>query len=99
MISVRGHGAIVYCLSSGSDDSQTGRHNGKGEPAPHLTIGEACLKIIMSSFLVLREGDNRIRRREKKERRKREEPGLGWRKHERGALVGTEGKRALEKGA
>ncbi|GFX33651.1 hypothetical protein TNCV_1933181 [Trichonephila clavipes] len=29
-----------------------------------LTIGEACLKIIMSSFLVLREGDTRNRWRE-----------------------------------
>ncbi|GFV00699.1 hypothetical protein TNCV_1385201 [Trichonephila clavipes] len=28
MTSARGHGAIVYCLSSGSDDSQTNRHNG-----------------------------------------------------------------------
>ncbi|GFU66268.1 hypothetical protein TNCV_1817651 [Trichonephila clavipes] len=29
-----------------------------------LTIGEACLKRIMSSFLVLREGDNRNRCRD-----------------------------------
>ncbi|GFU40933.1 hypothetical protein TNCV_2467051 [Trichonephila clavipes] len=28
MISAWGHGTIVYCLNSGSDDSQTGRHNG-----------------------------------------------------------------------
>ncbi|GFY29743.1 hypothetical protein TNCV_1813211 [Trichonephila clavipes] len=28
MTSARGHGAIVYCLNSGSGDSQTGRHNG-----------------------------------------------------------------------
>ncbi|GFT62540.1 hypothetical protein TNCV_3838711 [Trichonephila clavipes] len=27
MTSARGHGAIVYCLNSGSGDSQTGRHN------------------------------------------------------------------------
>ncbi|GFY06318.1 transposable element Tcb1 transposase [Trichonephila clavipes] len=27
MTSVRGHGAIVYCLNSGSDDSLTGCHN------------------------------------------------------------------------
>ncbi|GFX83612.1 hypothetical protein TNCV_325611 [Trichonephila clavipes] len=27
MTSARGHGAIVYCLNSGSDDSLTGRHN------------------------------------------------------------------------
>ncbi|GFW16675.1 hypothetical protein TNCV_2352971 [Trichonephila clavipes] len=35
MTSARGHGAIVYCLNSGSEDRQTGRHNGKVEPAPH----------------------------------------------------------------
>ncbi|GFS70986.1 hypothetical protein TNCV_1191291 [Trichonephila clavipes] len=29
MTSARGHGAIVYCLNSGSEDRQTGRHNGK----------------------------------------------------------------------
>ncbi|GFU29070.1 uncharacterized protein TNCV_4836801 [Trichonephila clavipes] len=28
MTSARGHGAIVYCLNSGSEDRQTGRHNG-----------------------------------------------------------------------
>ncbi|GFU11509.1 hypothetical protein TNCV_4551241 [Trichonephila clavipes] len=28
MTSARGHGAIVYCLNSGSEDSQTGHHNG-----------------------------------------------------------------------
>ncbi|GFV19517.1 beta-galactoside alpha-2,6-sialyltransferase 2 [Trichonephila clavipes] len=27
MTSARGHGVIVYCLNSGSDDIQTGRHN------------------------------------------------------------------------
>ncbi|GFT95873.1 uncharacterized protein TNCV_312151 [Trichonephila clavipes] len=35
MTSAHGHGAIVYCLNSGSDDSLTGRHNGKGEPVSH----------------------------------------------------------------
>ncbi|GFW78161.1 hypothetical protein TNCV_136301 [Trichonephila clavipes] len=29
MTSARGHGAIVYCLNSGSEDSQMGRHNGE----------------------------------------------------------------------
>ncbi|GFT29966.1 hypothetical protein TNCV_3349321 [Trichonephila clavipes] len=29
MTSARGHGAIVYCLHSGSEDRQTGRHNGE----------------------------------------------------------------------
>ncbi|GFW45938.1 hypothetical protein TNCV_4496571 [Trichonephila clavipes] len=35
MTSARGHGAIVYCLNSGSGDRQTGHHNSKVEPAPH----------------------------------------------------------------
>ncbi|GFX77418.1 hypothetical protein TNCV_2956161 [Trichonephila clavipes] len=29
MTSARGHGAIVYCLNSGSEERQTGRHNSK----------------------------------------------------------------------
>ncbi|GFT41935.1 hypothetical protein TNCV_1667821 [Trichonephila clavipes] len=32
MTSARGHGAIVYCLNSGSEDRQTGRHNEVSEP-------------------------------------------------------------------
>ncbi|GFV36521.1 uncharacterized protein TNCV_2260401 [Trichonephila clavipes] len=35
----------------------------------------------------------------KRKIREREEPGLGWRKHERRVLVGTDGKRALKKRA
>ncbi|GFX32297.1 hypothetical protein TNCV_1324981 [Trichonephila clavipes] len=35
MTSARGHGAIVYCLNSGSEVRQTGRHNSKVEPVPH----------------------------------------------------------------
>ncbi|GFX77299.1 hypothetical protein TNCV_5064271 [Trichonephila clavipes] len=35
MTSARGHEAIVYCLNSGSEERQTGRHNSKVEPAPH----------------------------------------------------------------
>ncbi|GFX53384.1 hypothetical protein TNCV_2946231 [Trichonephila clavipes] len=35
MTSARGHGAIVYCLNSGSGERQTGRHNSNVEPAPH----------------------------------------------------------------
>ncbi|GFX79402.1 hypothetical protein TNCV_1715521 [Trichonephila clavipes] len=31
MTSARGHRAIVYCLNSGSEDRQTGRHNGEGK--------------------------------------------------------------------
>ncbi|GFV18911.1 uncharacterized protein TNCV_4757961 [Trichonephila clavipes] len=35
MTSARGHGAIAYCLNSGSGERQTGRHNSKVEPAPY----------------------------------------------------------------
>ncbi|GFW96460.1 hypothetical protein TNCV_4357821 [Trichonephila clavipes] len=31
MTSARGHGAIVYCLNSGNEDRQTGRHNSKDD--------------------------------------------------------------------
>ncbi|GFX75212.1 hypothetical protein TNCV_3171391 [Trichonephila clavipes] len=64
MTSARGHGAIVYCLNSWSEDRQTGRHNGKSRAGAPLTIGEAYLKIIMSSFLVLGDGDTRNRWRD-----------------------------------
>ncbi|GFT72786.1 hypothetical protein TNCV_406791 [Trichonephila clavipes] len=64
MTSARGHWAIVYCLNSGSDDTQTSSHNGKGRAGTPLTIGEACFKRIMSSLLMLREGDNRNRWRD-----------------------------------
>ncbi|GFV97386.1 hypothetical protein TNCV_2038961 [Trichonephila clavipes] len=76
MTSARGHGAIVYCLNSGSDDSQAGRHNGDEE-----------------------------KRRDERERgarpwmKKREKPCPGWKKHERRALVGTDGKRARKRRA
>ncbi|GFY09251.1 hypothetical protein TNCV_2991691 [Trichonephila clavipes] len=29
MTTARDHGAIVYCVNSGSEDGQTGRHNGE----------------------------------------------------------------------
>ncbi|GFX75886.1 hypothetical protein TNCV_2238581 [Trichonephila clavipes] len=54
-----------------------------------------------------RPGRKERRRKKEEKRREREGPGLGWRKrekscpgwrrHERRALVGTDGKRALEK--
>ncbi|GFT71022.1 hypothetical protein TNCV_204171 [Trichonephila clavipes] len=62
MISVRGHGAIVYCLNSESDDSQTGRHNVKESRCP-IDNRLPVLKESHVIFLVLR-GDNRNRTRE-----------------------------------
>ncbi|GFT19458.1 hypothetical protein TNCV_2533651 [Trichonephila clavipes] len=45
MTSARGHGAIVYCLNSGSEDRQTGRHNGEekktGEREEREKTGES----------------------------------------------------------
>ncbi|GFY26827.1 hypothetical protein TNCV_4375731 [Trichonephila clavipes] len=35
MTSARGHGAIVYCLNSVSEERQTGCHNSKVEPELH----------------------------------------------------------------
>ncbi|GFX86782.1 hypothetical protein TNCV_1409791 [Trichonephila clavipes] len=42
MTSARGHGAIVYCLNSGSGDSQTGRHNGlkREKKKDKIKVGE-----------------------------------------------------------
>ncbi|GFT79016.1 hypothetical protein TNCV_3093941 [Trichonephila clavipes] len=34
MTNARGHGAIVYCMNSGSDDIQTGSRNGDEEEEP-----------------------------------------------------------------
>ncbi|GFT93740.1 hypothetical protein TNCV_1693731 [Trichonephila clavipes] len=62
--SARGHGAIVYCLNSGSEVRQTGRHNSKSRAGAPLTIGEAYLKIIMSSFLGFCEWNTRNRWRD-----------------------------------
>ncbi|GFX57464.1 hypothetical protein TNCV_375351 [Trichonephila clavipes] len=47
MTSARGHGAIVYCLNSGSGDSQTGRHNGlkmlcEGDTKNRWRDGQVC---------------------------------------------------------
>ncbi|GFT19646.1 hypothetical protein TNCV_2535121 [Trichonephila clavipes] len=75
-------------------------------------LWRACLKRIMSSFLVLREGDNRNRWRDGQvcpdvgqrimapwARRpgRREESCPGSKKHERRALVGTDLIRVLRK--
>ncbi|GFT61345.1 hypothetical protein TNCV_4091141 [Trichonephila clavipes] len=48
MASARGHGVIVYCLNSGSDDIQTGRHNGEKKKVERGALpwmekkGKAC---------------------------------------------------------
>ncbi|GFU30446.1 hypothetical protein TNCV_270901 [Trichonephila clavipes] len=54
----------------------------------------------MLSFLVLREGDSRNRWRDGHvcpDVVQGDEPGPGWRKHERRALVGTDWNRALRR--
>ncbi|GFT92856.1 hypothetical protein TNCV_740251 [Trichonephila clavipes] len=42
--SARGHGAIVYCLNSGSEDRQTGRHNMlcEGDTRNRWRDGQVC---------------------------------------------------------
>ncbi|GFV89091.1 hypothetical protein TNCV_4912901 [Trichonephila clavipes] len=45
MTSARGHGAIVYCLNSGSDDSLTDHHN----------VLHRCLVMSVQRFLKLEE--------------------------------------------
>ncbi|GFS87589.1 hypothetical protein TNCV_2941801 [Trichonephila clavipes] len=44
MTSARGHGAIVYCLNSGSEERQTGRHNMlyEGETRNRWRDGQVC---------------------------------------------------------
>ncbi|GFV07422.1 hypothetical protein TNCV_1737801 [Trichonephila clavipes] len=44
MTSARGHGAIVYCLNSGSEDRQTGRHNMlcEGDTRNRWRDGQVC---------------------------------------------------------
>ncbi|GFV52530.1 hypothetical protein TNCV_1564391 [Trichonephila clavipes] len=44
MTSARGHGAIVYCLNSGREDSQTGRHNvlSEGDTRNRWHDGQVC---------------------------------------------------------
>ncbi|GFX86884.1 hypothetical protein TNCV_2124311 [Trichonephila clavipes] len=44
MTSARGHGVIVYCLNSGSGDSQTGRHNMlcEGDARNRRCNGQVC---------------------------------------------------------
>ncbi|GFX15101.1 hypothetical protein TNCV_2480151 [Trichonephila clavipes] len=59
--SARGHGAIVYCLNSGSGDGRRVAIMDFGAP---LTIGKAYLKIIMSSFLGFCEWNTRNRWRD-----------------------------------
>ncbi|GFU96829.1 hypothetical protein TNCV_5093031 [Trichonephila clavipes] len=44
MTSARGHGAIVYCLNSGSEDRQSGRHNMlcEGDTRNRWRDGQVC---------------------------------------------------------
>ncbi|GFX61245.1 hypothetical protein TNCV_3407191 [Trichonephila clavipes] len=44
MTSARGHGAIVYCLNSGSEERQTGRHNRfcEGDTRNRWRDGQVC---------------------------------------------------------
>ncbi|GFU28741.1 hypothetical protein TNCV_469101 [Trichonephila clavipes] len=67
MTSARGHGAIFYCLNSGSEDRQMGRHNGEKKE----TGGER------------ERGDGRRRREETEKERRGDGKGEGKRVGER----------------
>ncbi|GFV65938.1 hypothetical protein TNCV_4182291 [Trichonephila clavipes] len=66
MTSARGHGAIVYCLNSGSEYRQMGRHNGE-KKSRERTDGRRRR--------VERRRDER--RRQGRRRKKRAESGIG----------------------
>ncbi|GFV93739.1 hypothetical protein TNCV_366401 [Trichonephila clavipes] len=54
-------GPLFIVRTQASVDTQTGRHNGQKRTGTPLTIGQACLKRILSPRLVSRERDNRTR--------------------------------------
>ncbi|GFU18037.1 hypothetical protein TNCV_1446011 [Trichonephila clavipes] len=94
MTSARGHGAIVYCLNSGTETARRVAIINLRVRRP-LTIGEAYLKKIMSSFLVLCEGDTKNRGEEKRSEEEDEKSRENRRK-EKGEGDGKgEGKESL----
>ncbi|GFV52526.1 hypothetical protein TNCV_1564351 [Trichonephila clavipes] len=83
MTSARGHGAIVYCLNSGSEDSQTGRHNVKGNTRNRWRDGQVCPDVGQGTMVpwARRPGRNERRRKRRRKRVVRERgASLGWRK-------------------
>ncbi|GFX49179.1 hypothetical protein TNCV_5041731 [Trichonephila clavipes] len=52
-------GTLFIVRTWASADTQTGRHKGEKRTGTPLTIGEACLRRILSSRPVSREWDNR----------------------------------------
>ncbi|GFW66332.1 hypothetical protein TNCV_1712301 [Trichonephila clavipes] len=51
MTSARGHGAIVYCLNSGSEERQTGRHNMlcEGDTRNRWRDGQVCADVLQGT--------------------------------------------------
>ncbi|GFT97106.1 hypothetical protein TNCV_177251 [Trichonephila clavipes] len=74
MTSARGHGAIVYRLNSGSEDRQTGRHN--GEKKDKKTRENGGKKREREETEKERRGEDG---REKRRRKRRERVGDGKR--------------------
>ncbi|GFU73401.1 hypothetical protein TNCV_3051851 [Trichonephila clavipes] len=97
MTSARGHGAIVYCLNSRSEERQTGRHNSKGFVKGILETGGVMDKCVQ---MWTRNYGARARRLRRKEQEKgQESPGErerteGGRKD--GRERGGDGKRLKE---
>ncbi|GFY15960.1 hypothetical protein TNCV_1286051 [Trichonephila clavipes] len=99
--SARGHGAIVYCLNSGSGDRQTGRHNVlcEGDTRNRWRDGQVCPDVGQGTMEpwarrlgTKRDGRERERRGERTEKErgrvgdgKREERSRGER--DRGARL------------
>ncbi|GFU56257.1 hypothetical protein TNCV_713111 [Trichonephila clavipes] len=96
MTSARGHGAIVYCLNSGSEDRQTGRHNMlcEGDTRNRWRDGQVCPDVGQGTMAPwARRLGNEGRREEngeetrgedrRDEERKGWSPGLEWKDDER----------------
>ncbi|GFX07492.1 hypothetical protein TNCV_5092071 [Trichonephila clavipes] len=85
MTSARGHGAIVYCLNSGSEERQTGRHNMlcEGETRNRWRDGQVCPDVDKELWRLgpdvsgVRRGEDGERRKEKGEETEGEERGDG----------------------
>ncbi|GFS60016.1 hypothetical protein TNCV_3455841 [Trichonephila clavipes] len=84
MTSARGHGAIVYCLNSGTEDRQTGRHNmlGDGDTRNRWRDGQVCPDVDKELWRLGPDGSGTRRdgRREKVGRERTEGEGRGDRR-------------------
>ncbi|GFX84672.1 hypothetical protein TNCV_724791 [Trichonephila clavipes] len=82
MTSARGHGAIVYCLNSGSEDRQTGRHNMlcEGETRNRWRDGQVCPDVGQGTMVPWARRLGREKKTGEREEENRTERGDGKRK-------------------